>query len=193
MDDLQRIVASFEASPVLWKDTYAYVVHPLTDGVPRIEMDLLGAVVNQSIKSLSDWQMDALLTIEAMGLPIGVPLSRHLSKPLIVIRKRPYGFEDEIVLDQSTGYSSGSLYINDVHQGEKIVIYDDMLSTGGTLRPVVTALRSAGVTVVGALVLAAKGDAAERLSSELDIEVRTLVRLDVDEAGEVTATRGHDS
>ena len=193
MDDLQRIIASFEASPVLWKDTYAYVVHPLTDGVPRIETDLLGAVVDESLRLLSDWQMDAILTIEAMGLPIAVPLSRHLSKPLVVIRKRPYGFEDEIVLDQSTGYSSGALYINDVRQGEKVVIYDDMLSTGGTLRPVVIALRKAGVIVVGALVLAAKGDSAERLSDELDIEVRTIVRLDVDGAGVVTATRGHDS
>ena len=193
MDDLQRIIASFEASPVLWKDTYAYVVHPLTDGVPRIETDLLGAVVDESLRLLSDWQMDAILTIEAMGLPIAVPLSRHLSKPLVVIRKRPYGFEDEIVLDQSTGYSSGALYINDVRQGEKVVIYDDMLSTGGTLRPVVIALRKAGVIVVGALVLAAKGDSAERLSDEIDLEVRTIVRLDVDGAGVVTATRGHDS
>ncbi|HJN55110.1 MAG TPA: adenine phosphoribosyltransferase [Candidatus Poseidoniales archaeon] len=193
MDDLQRIVASFEASPVVWKDTYAYVVHPLTDGVPRVEADLLGAVVNQSLRSLSDWQMDAILTIESMGLPIAVPLSRHLSKPLIVVRKRSYGFDDEIVLDQSTGYSSGALYINDVREGERIVIYDDMLSTGGTLRPIVTALRKAGAIVVGALVLAAKGDAAERMSKELDAEIRTLVRLDVDDAGVVAATRGYDS
>ncbi len=191
MDDLQRIIASFEASPVVWKDTYAYVVHSLTDGVPRIESELLAVVVRHTLRKISDWEMDAMLTVEAMGLPIAVPLTSHLNKPLIVVRKRPYGFEDEIVLDQSTGYSSGALYINDVHPGERIVIYDDMLSTGGTLRPLVTALREAGVIVVGAILLAAKGDAAERLSEELDLQVRTIVRLDVDEKGVVAASKGN--
>lgn len=191
MDDLQRIIASFEASPVVWKDTYAYVVHSLTDGVPRIESELLAVVVRHTLRKISDWEMDAMLTVEAMGLPIAVPLASHLNKPLIVVRKRPYGFEDEIVLDQSTGYSSGALYINDVRPGERIVIYDDMLSTGGTLRPLVTALREAGVIVVGAMLLAGKGDAAERLSEELDLQIRTIVRLDVDEKGVVAASKGH--
>jgi len=32
---MQRLTASLEAAPIVWKDGYPYFVHPVTDGVPR--------------------------------------------------------------------------------------------------------------------------------------------------------------
>ena len=40
----------------------------------------------------------------------------------------------EIEINQETGYSKGSIFLNDIKPGEKIAIIDDVLSTGGTIR-----------------------------------------------------------
>ena len=34
---MQRLSASLESAPIVWKDGYPYFVHPVTDGVPRLE------------------------------------------------------------------------------------------------------------------------------------------------------------
>ena len=153
MDTLAKLISSFESASIVWKDGYPYVIHPLTDGVPRIHSEMLEEVTDIAVSILNEWEFDAIITIEAMGLPTSAALALKIKKPIIVVRKRPYGLTGEITLDQSTGYSSGELYLNDVCKGERVVIYDDMLSTGGTLRPLVSALNEVGVDVVGALMI----------------------------------------
>ena len=78
-----------------------------------------------------------------MGLPLTAPLSVQHDRPLVVARKRAYGLEGEVVVDQSTGYSKGAMYLNDVRPGERVLIVDDVLSTGGTLRAVIDGIRRA--------------------------------------------------
>ena len=42
---LQRLKESLLAAPIIWKGDYPYFIHPLTDGVPRLEPTVLTAVV----------------------------------------------------------------------------------------------------------------------------------------------------
>ena len=191
MDTLAKLITSFESASVVWKKGYPYVIHPLTDGVPRINSEILEDVTEITAQILEKWDFDAIITIEAMGLPTSATLAMKIKKPVIVVRKRPYNLDGEIRIDQSTGYSSGELYVNDISKGERVVIFDDMLSTGGTLRPLVSALNGAGVTVVGALMIAEKADASIREQTHLDIPIRTIVRLDVGEDGLIKASRGN--
>ena len=114
-----------------------------------------------------------------MGIPLAVPLSQQLGVPFAVVRKRRYGLPGEIEVDQVTGYSKGCLYINGVRAGDRVVIVDDVLSTGGTLRPLVLALREAGAEVVDVLVVVEKGGNRPALERELGMPVHTLVKVEV--------------
>ena len=136
-DAIQRLTTSLKEAPVVWKGDYPYFIHPLTDGVPRLEADVFQAVVDLVFDSV-DWsKIDLLLGIEAMGLPLTSSLSLRTGLPQVVARKRSYGLEGEITIDQTTGYSKGSMYLNDINPGESIAIVDDVLSTGGTLDAVI--------------------------------------------------------
>ena len=119
---LQRLKESLLAAPIIWKGDYPYFIHPLTDGVPRLDPQVLTAVVELIEKRVPWESIDLMLGIEAMGLPLTSPLSMRNNKPQVVIRKRSYGLDGEVAIDQSTGYSKGSMFLNDIKKGERVLI-----------------------------------------------------------------------
>ena len=65
--------------------------------------------------------------------------------------------------------------------GEKIVIIDDVLSTGGTLKSVIEGIHRAGAEVKHILVVVEKGPGLEKLKiSYPEIKIESLVKLEMD-------------
>ncbi len=179
--------ASLEASPLIWRDDYPYVIHPVMDGVPRIDGEVLRAVVGL-VERAVDWSnVDLILGIEAMGLPLCAPLSVQTGVPLVVARKRSYELPGEVVIDQSTGYSKGAMYLNDIKPGERVLIVDDVLSTGGTLRAIIDGIRRCGASVAEIVVIVEKGEGMQRLlKDEPDLSIKALTALDVEDGRIIT-------
>jgi adenine phosphoribosyltransferase len=180
-DSLQRLKESLLAAPIIWKGDYPYFIHPLTDGVPRLNPSVLTAVV-ELIETKVDWNsVDLILGIEAMGLPLTSPLSLRNNRPQVVVRKRSYGLEGELAIDQSTGYSKGSMYLNDVQEGERILIVDDVLSTGGTLDAIIKGVESLGAIIESVIVVVEKGPGLQQLQEKYPhIQISSIVRLEMD-------------
>ena len=61
------------------------------------------------IISMVDWsEIDLIVSVEAMGLPLLDAVGEASGKPTVVIRKRSYGMEGEVEVDVSTGYSKST-------------------------------------------------------------------------------------
>ena len=180
-DAMQRLRSSLQNAPVIWKGDYPYFIHPLTDGVPRLDPKVLSAVTDLCLEAI-DWShVDLIIGIEAMGLPLTAPLSIGSGKPLVVVRKRQYGLEGEVVIDQSTGYSKGEMYLNDVKSGERVVIVDDVLSTGGTLRAIIKGIEKTGAEIMHIITVVEKGPGLKSLQTDYpNIKIESLVRLEMD-------------
>jgi len=181
MDEhFQTLSSSVLASPIIWKNGYPYFIHPLTDGVPKLDHAVLKAVVRMAAERISWDGIDTIVGIEAMGLPLTAPLSIEVNKPLCIVRKRSYGLDGEICVDQSTGYSKGAMFINDIHAGEQVAIVDDVISTGGTLRAVINGIQQAGGIILDILTIVEKGDGMKILQLEFpNIQFQSLVRIDI--------------
>ncbi|HWG91034.1 MAG TPA: hypoxanthine/guanine phosphoribosyltransferase [Candidatus Thermoplasmatota archaeon] len=174
----EKLLQSLRDAPVVKKGDYDYFVHPLTDGVPAIDPDLLREVCHEIIE-LADCDADKILTAEAMGIPLGTALSLASGLPLSIIRKRPYGLPGEIAVEQETGYSKGMLYINGLKRGDRVLLVDDVVSTGGTLLAIAEALEKAGVEVCDIVVIFEKGPGKEALEKRFGRQIKTLLRIDV--------------
>ncbi|MEC8311227.1 MAG: hypoxanthine/guanine phosphoribosyltransferase [Candidatus Thermoplasmatota archaeon] len=184
---MQRLSASLESAPIVWKDGYPYFVHPVTDGEPRLEGEVLSAIVHLIGERVAWDDVDLILGIEAMGLPLTAPLSVQHDRPLVVARKRAYGLEGEVVVDQSTGYSKGAMYLNDVRPGERVLIVDDVLSTGGTLRAVIDGIRRCGAEVAQVVIVVEKGPGmADLHRDEPSLNLSALIAVDVVDGRVVT-------
>ena len=180
-DAMDQLKASLQSAPVIWKGDYPYFIHPVTDGVPRMDPGVLQAIT-ELVTDRVDWShVDLLLGIEAMGLPLTAPLSVSTGIPLVIARKRSYGLEGEIEINQSTGYSKGAMYLNDLREGERIAIVDDVLSTGGTLEAVIEGVRRAKAQVTDVIAVIEKGEGLKRLQRLYPkIRIQSLVRLVMD-------------
>ncbi len=155
-------------------------MHPITDGIPEINPDLLNEVINEmQIRIKKVGKIDKIVTIEAMGIPLATALSFKIKKPFVIIRKRPYKLKGELIVKQKTGYSKSNLYINGFNRGDKIVIVDDVLSTGGTLQAILKAFNKIGVDIKGIFIAVDKGNNAKKIKESFNVNIDTLVNIDV--------------
>lgn len=179
-DPLTILQESLRGAPVIWKGDYPYFIHPISDGIPRMDADVLRATCDLIVEMV-DWsKVDLLVSVEAMGLPLLAAVGDATGKPTVVIRKRSYGMEGEIGVDVSTGYSKSTAYINDIWPGERLLIVDDVISTGGTLEPLLEALEGMGAVLQGIIVAIEKGEGRERLARERpNWPISTLARIDI--------------
>lgn len=176
---LQKLQDSVVEAPVVWRGDYPYFIHPLTDGVPRQTSDLLSATRDLLLHRI-DWnEIDLILSVEAMGLPLASVLSVATGIPTVVARKRSYGLEGERIIDQSTGYSKGEIWINDVSPGERVLVVDDVISTGGTMEPVLSALIDMGVELSGVWTIFEKGQGMQNLIDKHEWPLHSLVRIEM--------------
>ena len=129
---LERLKKSLLEAPVFKRGSYNYFIHPISDGVPEVRPELIREVTGHIVR-IADLDVDKIVTVEAMGIPIGIGLSMMCDLPLVIIRKRKYGLPGEIEVSQVTGYSKSQLFLNGINKGDRVIVVDDVISTGGTL------------------------------------------------------------
>jgi adenine phosphoribosyltransferase len=178
---LERLKKSLLEAPIYKRGEYNYFIHPITDGVPEVRPDLIREVVTHIIRT-ANLDVDKIVTIEAMGIHIGTGLSLFTDIPLVIIRKRKYGLPGEIEVSQVTGYSKGQLYLNGISPGDRVIIVDDVISTGGTALATLAALKAAGAEVADFVAVIERGEGAGRLKAQ-GYTVKTMLKVDADEFG----------
>jgi len=174
---LKRLKESLENASIVKRGDYNYFVHPITDGVPPLNPDLLREVTCALIRVLDLDGVDYIVTVEAMGIHLGTALSLATDIPLVIMRKRPYGLPGEIAVHQRTGYSKGELYLNSIRPGDRVVVVDDVCSTGDTMTCLHEALRQAGAEIVDTCVVIRRGN------PEVPFRYRALVSVEVSADG----------
>jgi len=185
---MDRLKQSLLDAPIIEKDGYHYFVHPISDGVPMLEPKLLREIVIRIIRKAEIDDVDKIVTPAAMGIHISTAVSLMTDIPIVVIRKREYGLPGEVALSQQTGYSENEMYINDVHEGDRVLVLDDVLSTGGTLRAITDALEHIGADVADVVAVIKKAGPNEL--DDTDTDVKTLINVDVED-GDVVIVDAH--
>jgi adenine phosphoribosyltransferase len=176
---LERLISSLESCPIVARGEYNYFIHPITDGVPSIEPALLREVATAMIKAIDLDGVNRIITAEAMGIHIGSVISCMTDLPLNIVRKREYLLPGEVSIHQVTGYSKGQLFLNGVQKGDRVVIVDDVISTGGTMRALLAALSHAGAEVVDVCIAIKRGEADIGRAYKSLVTVRVTDRVQV--------------
>ncbi|MGB0843782.1 MAG: adenine phosphoribosyltransferase [Alphaproteobacteria bacterium] len=111
--------------------------------------------IDELTKQILAWKPDKLLGIESRGFLLAAPLSLSTGVGFSMIRKPGKLPGDVIGYDYDLEYGSDRLEIQSdaVEPGQRVVILDDLLATGGTLAASVHLSKSVGAEVVGAACL----------------------------------------
>ncbi|WP_030919992.1 adenine phosphoribosyltransferase [Streptosporangium amethystogenes] len=161
--DRIRDVPDYPQPGVMFKDITPLLADPVAFGA-----------VTRALAGL--YEVDKIVGIEARGFILAAPVACQAGAGFVPVRKK--GKLPAETLEASYDLEYGSAII-EVHRdafipGERVLIVDDVLATGGTARAAVELVREAGAEVVGLAVLMElsflKG--RERLT---DVELHSLV------------------
>ena len=123
-------------------------------------------------------QPDLLAGIESRGFLLAAPLALKLGCGFVMLRKRGKLPGPVHALDYALEYGSDRLEIqaDAVSPGQRVVVVDDLLATGGTMAAAITLLRQVGAVVPAAAALIELGFLHGR--DRVDVPVETLVQYD---------------
>ncbi|MDO5714933.1 MAG: adenine phosphoribosyltransferase [Tissierellia bacterium] len=98
-----------------------------------------------------DWEPDVIVGMEARGFIVGAPVAYALGCGFVPVRKPgklPY---DKYTESYELEYGTDSLEIHKdgIEKGQKVVIIDDLLATGGTSKATISMVEKSGGKVMG--------------------------------------------
>ena len=99
----------------------------------------LREAINLFAERYKDMQIDKIAAIESRGFLIGAPLAYLLNVGLVLIRKPGKLPAETIKQDYKLEYGSDQIeiHIDAINEGERVLIVDDLIATGGTVEAAV--------------------------------------------------------
>ncbi|MCC5924415.1 MAG: adenine phosphoribosyltransferase [Crocinitomicaceae bacterium] len=92
------------------------------------------AILNTLVEKYADSKIDKIAGIESRGFLFGYALAMRLNKPFVLIRKEGKLPFDKIKHNYDLEYGSATIEIHTdaIKKGDKVLIHDDLLATGGS-------------------------------------------------------------
>ena len=111
--------------------------------------------LNQLYSQISNLKVDKVVAIESRGFIFGSLLAQKLNAGFVPVRKPGKLPAEKISENYSLEYGTDSLEIHKdaIESGEKILIHDDLLATGGTVEAVCKMVEKLGGEIAGILFL----------------------------------------
>jgi adenine phosphoribosyltransferase len=137
--------------------------------------------VDEQVHPRAGNKIDKVAGIEARGFILGGAVAHQVSAGFVPIRKRgklPHTTV-RIAYSLEYGLDEMEMHADAIHPGERVILVDDLIATGGTAEGAVKLMRQIGANVVAACFIIDLPDlgGAAKLRA-MDVPVRTLMSFD---------------
>jgi len=140
-----RTVPDFPLEGIMFRDITPVLSDP----------GLMSGIIDMFARDMEGlgWRPEAVVGPEARGFIFGPLLANHLGIAFIPVRKPGKLPADTIHAEYSLEYGSNRLemHTDALHPGQKVVIVDDLLATGGTVGACIELCATQGAEVLGSL------------------------------------------
>jgi adenine phosphoribosyltransferase len=137
-----RSIPDFPKPGILFYDISTLLAHPLAWRV----------TVERLAETLRPHQPDLLVGIESRGFLVAAPIAYELGKGFAMVRKRGKLPGPTVRYTYDLEYGSDTIEIQEdaIVPGQRVVVLDDLVATGGTMRAAIDLVRRQGGVVAGA-------------------------------------------
>lgn len=181
MREKELVRTAFDNKPLLDFGKYKFLVNPLTEQIPATTSELLRAATNWIVEAGNFQAANKIAGEEDKGAILVASTSIETGLPFGMARWYPSGLEGQVGVDFEMEYASGQLFLNGVEKGDRVIIVDDMVSTGGTMLALIEAVKKADATIVDIVCVAEKVEynGVERIRKETGHQIKTLLQVSV--------------
>ncbi len=145
VEDYIRSIPNFPEKGIIFRD----VTSVLQDA------DGLKLAIDEMVKLLDDVDCDVIAGTESRGFIFGMPIAYLLNKPFVLVRKAGKLPCETISKTYDLEYGSATIEIHKdaIQKGQKVVLVDDLIATGGTMKAAAELVEELGGEVVKMLFL----------------------------------------
>lgn len=140
LEEYVRSIPDFPEEGIIFRD----VTSILQDA------DGLALSINGIVDSLKDIEYDVVVGPESRGFIFGVPVAYAMHKSFVPVRKKGKLPCETIEMSYDLEYGSATIEMHkdSIKPGQKVVIVDDLIATGGTIEAITKMVESLGGQVV---------------------------------------------
>jgi adenine phosphoribosyltransferase len=141
LKDHIRSIPDFPKEGILFYDISTLLAHP----------DAWQVALGRLAKMVARYQPDILAGIESRGFLVAAPLASRLGLGFTMIRKKGKLPGETIGHEYDLEYGTDTIEIqaDAIEKGQRVVVLDDLLATGGTMAASIELLQQVGAEVVG--------------------------------------------
>lgn len=145
LEEYVRSIPDFPEEGIIFRD----VTSVLQDA------DGLQLAVNTMQDKIKDLDFDVVVGPESRGFIFGTPIAYNLKKPFVLIRKKGKLPCETVSEEYELEYGTATIEMHKdaILPGQRILIVDDLIATGGTTEAMIHLIESLGGKVVGIVVL----------------------------------------
>ena len=145
IEDYVVTIPDFPEPGVMFRDVTSVLVDP----------DGLELAINEMQALLGDLDFDVIVGLESRGFLFGMPIAYNLHKPFILVRKQGKMPRETVSKEYDLEYGTAVIEVHkeDLKPGQKVVIVDDLIATGGTVKAAAELVEELGCQVVGMIFL----------------------------------------
>lgn len=132
------------------------------------DTELVEACARALSEKMEGGSYDVLVTAEAKSIPLAHALSVATKKPYVVLRKTYKPYMGDALWAETLSITTGepqTLYLDEkdreMMKGKRVVIVDDVISTGSTLQGMRLLLQKSGAEIVGEAAIFTEGERAK--------------------------------
>lgn len=140
IEDYVRSIADFPEPGIIFRDVTSVLQ----------SKDGLKLAIDQMQELLKDVEFDVIAGPESRGFIFGVPIAYNLNKAFIPIRKKGKLPGETISMDYDLEYGKATIEMHRdaILPGQKVVIIDDLIATGGTIEAITKLIKMLGGEVI---------------------------------------------
>ena len=140
LEDYVRSIPDFPEPGIIFRD----VTSVLQD------KDGLQLAINQMQELLTGLDFDVIVGPESRGFIFGVPIAYNLNKAFVPIRKKGKLPCETVSMDYALEYGKATIEMHKdaIKPGQKVVIIDDLIATGGTIEAITKLIEMLGGEVI---------------------------------------------
>lgn len=140
LEEYVRNINDFPKKGIIYRD----VTTVLSDA------DGLKLAIESMQKLIENTEFDVVVAPESRGFIFGMPIAYNMNKAFVPVRKKGKLPSETISEDYDLEYGSATLEIHKdaIKPGQKVVIVDDLVATGGTLQAIIKLVERLGGQVV---------------------------------------------
>jgi orotate phosphoribosyltransferase len=146
------------------KSSY-YVDLRLVPSYPHQFRTMIKYLQNNIAESVGLDSFDSLVSVPTGGLVIASALAIETVKPLIYVRSKP------------KDYGTSKSVEGQIHEGMKVVMIDDVATTGGSVVNAIKSLKEANITIEDAYVIVNRMEGADEALKELGVKLHSITNI----------------